>query len=669
MGVKALQGYGRFTGQVLGAACLGGVLAAAGELILGAALGRGALWGPPRLFFQVLFSCEALWAAAVSGLVFAAGCSIYYFRAARRGRVRLNSPALLIAVIALSGVPFFYLLATVDFTWFYYKPNAVILAVFLLTVAAWFCAGWGVYGLLNKIRRRSSAGGPLPVNFLRLLTLGLLTPFIVAEAWAIWREREPPPGRPDIYLVVMDAFRADRLSYYGGERYLAPTLEMFGVEAVVFKEAFTVSSWTKPVVVSIFTATYPGTHAVDANFLPLPDDAVTLAETLREGGYRTICVSANPHVTRPARMGDGFDIMDDIRQGPVFNGAGPPASCARPSIALLWMRPFLGPLLNATNDGLSINARLKFWNRFARGRPAFYYVHYMEPHIPNLPGPEYLYEYQAYLTKVDQARRLEIAAGAFFWYDVLKDPAFVPDFNDDELGLARALYDAEIRRMDVVVEDLLENVVTRSGSDPEPVIVITADHGEEFLEHGRWLHGAGLHHEVARVPFIIKAPGCKPGVVGGPVNVVDIPPTLVSFAGLERPRDWEGLDLSPYIKSGSEVPPRELLLEGIHTIRMPSDEEGGESSIELNALVAGDYYYLKDENAGVEYLYDRRHDRWQKNNLASDAAFTEAGGVLAECRDALARAKSRVKERRFAQGEILLLPAFKKELRTLGYVR
>ncbi len=669
MGAKTLKGYVRFTGQVFTAGCLGGVLAAAGEYILGAGLGRGAFWGPPRLFFQILFGAEALWAAAVSGLVFAAGCSIYYFWAARRGRVHLSSPPLLIAVIALSGAPFFYFLATVDFVWFNYKPNVVISAVFLLTVTTWFCAGWGIYGLANKIRRRLPAGGPLPVNFLRLLTLGLLAPFIFVEAWAIWQAREPTPRRPDIYLVVMDAFRADRLSYYGAERYLAPTLEMFGVEAVVFKEAFTVSSWTKPAVASIFTATYPSTHGVNGGFLPLPDDAVTLAEVLREGGYRTICASANPNVTRLARMADGFDIMDDVTQGPVFNAAGPPISCARPFIAFGWMRPFLGPLLNTTNDGININARLKFWTRFTRGRPTFFYIHYMEPHIPNLPGPEYLYVFEPYLVKVDKERRLKVAAGSFFWYEVLNDPSFVPDFNADELALARALYDADILRMDVVIEGLLENIVNRPGRDSEAIIVITADHGEEFLEHGRWLHGASLHHEVARVPLIVKAPGCKPAVVEGLVNLVDIAPTLVSFAGLETPRGWEGLDLGPYIKSGSELPRRELLLEGIHTILMPSDEEGVESSIELNGLVAGDYYYLKDENADVEYLYDRGRDRWQKDNLASNAAFAEAGGVLAESRDALARSINRVEEKAFAKGEIYLPPVLERRLRALGYVQ
>jgi arylsulfatase A-like enzyme len=422
-------------------------------------------------------------------------------------------------------------------------------------------------------------------------------------------------------------------------------------------------------VASLFTATYPGTHGVKANFFPLPDEAVTLAEVLREGGYRTICASANPNVNRPARMADGFDIMDGASQGPVFNAAGPPVSCMRPLVPVLYMGPVLGPFLNATNDGICINERLKFWARFARGRPAFFYIHYMEPHTPNLPGPEYLYEFERYLPKVEKERRLLVADGPFFWHEVLKDPTFVPDFNEDELALAKGLCDADIRRMDVVIESLLENVVARLGRDAEAIIVITADHGEEFLEHGRWLHGAGLHHEVARVPLIIKAPGCRPGVVAGPVNLVDIPRTLASLAGAETPRGWEGLDLTPYIMSGSEVPRRELLLEGTHVILVPSGEEGAECSIELNGLVAGDYYYLKDENAGVEYLYDRRRDRWERDDLAAGAAGAEFSGVLAEGRATTARLRTRAAEKAFRQKEIRLTPEIERQLKTLGYLK
>jgi arylsulfatase A-like enzyme len=669
MGVERLKGYGRFIGHVFGAASLGGVLAAAGEYILGAVLGRAVFWGSPRFFFQMMVGAEALWAGAVAGVVFAVGGSLYYAAKIRKGGARLTSPSLLVIVIALTGIAFFRFLATADFVRFYYRPNAMIIAVFVLGLAIWFGAAGAIYLLIDKAKRRFTAGNPFTANLLRALTLGLLVPFIVAEVWAVSRPRIAPSRRPDIYLVVMDAFRADRLSYYGADRYRTPTLEMYGVDAVVFKEAYTVSSWTKPAVASIFTATYPGTHGVDAAYRPLPDGAVTLADVLRKGGYRTISVSANPNVTRPARMDEGFEIMDDTNQGPMFNGAGPSISCLRPFLAFVGARPLLGPLFISSNDGININARLKFWAHFTRGRPAFFYIHYMEPHVPNLPRPEYSFEYQPYLDDVSPERLARLASGPFYWHEVLKNPAFRPDYNDNEVALARALYDADIRRMDVVIEDLLENIVDRPGRDADAIIVITADHGEEFLEHGRWLHGAGLHHEVARVPLIIKAPGCKPRVVEGPVNLIDIPPTLVSFAGLNTPPGWEGLDLRPYIMSDSDLPRRELLLEGVHKILLPSDGNGTGPGIELDAIVAGDYYYLRDENAGVEYIYDRRHDRWQKRNLAAGASRKEVAGVLQKDRDAMARFKSRVAERAFRQDEFNLTPRLKKQLRAFGYVR
>ncbi len=660
--------YGRFIGSIAGASCLGGILAGAAEYVFGAVLARGGFWGTPRRFFQLLFGAEVLWVVAAGALVFSAGASLYYFRAAKRGRVDLVSPATFIVLVAAFGAAAFYFLATVDIGWFYGKPRVGVVAVFLFTVAAWFCAVWAIYNLINKIGSRSAAARRLPVVVLRLLTLALLAPFVVVDVWALWHARGVPPPRPDIYLVVMDAFRADRLSFYGADRRLAPELEEFAADAVVFREAFTVSTWTKPAVASLFTAVYPGTHGVNARFLGLPAGTRTLADVLRDEGYAAVCVSANPNVNRPAGMGNGFDVVDSTRDGPILAAAGPPVSCARLFRVFLWMRPHLGPLWKTTRDGVDINRRVGLWRRLAGERPKFFYIHYMEPHTPNPPRPEYLAELRPYLAKVEKRRADAVAYPSFFWYDVLQDPDFIPDYTEDELALAKALYDADIRRMDVVIGELLEEVAPAPGGGPEPVIIITADHGEEFLEHGRWLHGAGLHYEVAEIPLMVKFPGCAPAAIEGPVNLVDVPRTLVSLAGGEPPRDWEGLDLTPCAKTGSALPRRELLLEGYHELFEPAVEEGIKTGIELNALVAGGYYYLRDVDAEAEYLYDRRRDPRQENNLALDDNPEDAEEALARCRDALARWKRRVAERAFAQEEVRLTPELERQLKALGYI-
>jgi arylsulfatase A-like enzyme len=661
------NGFGRFVAPVAAAGILGGILAAAAEYMLGALLGEGAFWGEPRFIYQLSFSGECLWLALLGGLAFALAASVYYWLFPGKRAARLASPARLAVLTAALGTPAFYFLASVDVSWFLGKPRIIVVAAFAAVAAAWLGGIWGLYVLLARVRRRRPSK-QVPVYVMRAVALGLLVPFVVAEGWALWRARTPAPRRPDIYLVIMDALRADRLSFYGAERQLAPAWEKFGREGVVFRDAFTVSSWTKPAVASVFTGIYPGAHGANARFYGLPAEAVTLAEVLRRGGYRTIAVSANPNVCRGAGMAAGFDVMDYTAKGPVLYGAGPPVSWARPFRVFPWARRFWGPLWKTTLDGVEINRRVEFYRRAAGDRPTFFYVHYMETHTPNPPRPEYRDELAPYLAKVSKRRAAHIAAGPFFWNGVLEDPTFAPDFTPDELALAKALYDADVRRADVVIKDFLDNVVGSSDSERGTVVVLTSDHGEEFLEHGRWLHGAGLHHEVARIPLMVKAPDCGAAVVTGPVNLVDVAPTLASFAGCAAPDGWDGTDLGPYLRRGTDVPRRELPLEGIHILK-PPPAEGLSAALELNALVDGGYYYLKDENAGTEFLYDRGNDPGQEYNLAGAAAGSEAAGLLARERELMAEAKKEVAAGAFRQEEVRLSPELQRQLRAFGYVK
>ncbi|HUU57071.1 MAG TPA: sulfatase-like hydrolase/transferase, partial [bacterium] len=366
-------------------------------------------------------------------------------------------------------------------------------------------------------------------------------------------------------------------------------------------------------------------------------------------------------------MGEGFDVLDDAGSASILEAAGPLTSSARLFNDARLMPAFLAPLGRPTRDGLALNRRLAFWMRLC-GRPArFLFIHYMEPHNPNFPRPEYMTELQPFLDKVEPKRARRIAFGKYFFKEIVEDPAFVPNYDDDEIALAKALYDADIRRMDVVIGDLLSNVVPASGDDPAPLIIITADHGEEFLEHDRWLHGSGLHAEVAEVPLLVKCPGCSPAVVAGPVNLTDLGPTVISLVGGPVPGAWEGRDLGPHILSGEAVPPRPLLLDAIQAF--PSGGFGlAGGRIELNGVAADGYYYLKDENAGKEYLYDLGLDPRQRNNLLSGVDFPGRGALLANRRETLRLMKRRAAERAYAPAYTKMTPAMEKSLRVLGYV-
>jgi len=279
------------------------------------------------------------------------------------------------------------------------------------------------------------------------------------------------------------------------------------------------------------TASSCTTHGVNSRASGIPEEAVTLASAFREMGYTTVGISANPNVNRANGMGAGFDILDDAGAASILEAAGPRVSVTRLFDYRRFVPACLPPYLRPTADGMDLNRRLEFWMRLRAGPARFFYVHYMEPHNPNFPRPEYMTRLQPYIDKVEPERARRIFRGKYYFKEVIRDPSFVPDYSDEEVALAWALYNAEIRRMDVVIGDLLDNVVPAGVGAPPPVVVVVADHGEEFLEHGRWMHGSGAHAEVVEIPMMFKCPDCAPAVVPGQVNLKDLAPTLVSLVG------------------------------------------------------------------------------------------------------------------------------------------
>ena len=654
-----------FLGRAVGAGFTGGVIAAAGEYSASAILDGTRWWGTPRFFFQLLFGVEFFWLALVAAGTAAVIASFFYVWKARRGAPRLTAPALLAALAALAGVPAACFIARMELSVFRrgagfmkYAAPASEVAV----VVAWAAAALAAYAAVRRLWPRIGGVGPL-----RVIALAAFVPLLAAEGWGLWSDLRPRPPKPDVYFALMDAFRADRLAAYGGVGGLTPNLDAFAREGVVLRDAYSTSSWTKPAVASMFTSSACTTHGVNSRASGIPEEAVTLASAFREMGYVTAGISANPNVNRATGMGAGFDILDDADAASILEAAGPRVSATRLFEYRRFVPAFLAPYVRPTADGMDLNRRLEFWMRLCAGPARFFYIHYMEPHNPNFPRPEYMTRLQPYIDKVELERARRIFRGKYYFKEVVRDPSFVPDYSDEEVALAWALYNAEIRRMDVVIGDLLDNVVSAGGGAPRPVVVVVADHGEEFLEHGRWLHGSGAHAEVVEVPMMFKCPGCAPAVVPGQVNLTDLAPTLVSLVGGSAPREWEGRDLTRYIYSGEAVPAEPLLVDAIQAF--PAGELGLVGArIELNGAVADDLYYLKDENADREYLYDLTLDPRQRENLFAGEVPPERETLRANRRAMMEEMKRRAAERAYTPTYNNITPAMEQSLRALGYV-
>jgi len=401
-------------------------------------------------------------------------------------------------------------------------------------------------------------------------------------------------------LVVIDTLRRDHLASYGYARDTAPGLRRLGEQGAVF-DGVSVTSWTKPAVASILTGLHPLRHGALLED-GLPGEAVTLAERLREQGFHTLGISSNAHITAAFGFDQGFDEL--VALMPDFDsGASPrPADVNRELLARL--------------DRLQ--------------PPFFLYLHYLDPHAP--------YEPETAWDGSPLPERL-VARGALRGVDLAqrsfrpRDPALVRDAVD--------LYDGEIRGVDDHLAAALEALAAR-GLDRRTLTIVTADHGEEFEEHGRMGHGKTLHAESVNVPLILHAPGSVPaGSGGGVASVLDVVPTALALLGApEGETRLDGESLVPRIRGAAPPGDRELLLH------LDLREVGRLGAL---ALQRGDEKLILSRSPYARQLHDLGADPGEERDLAAEhpERVAELGRRLAERyaerhAGALPRAEARV---------------------------
>ena len=330
--------------------------------------------------------------------------------------------------------------------------------------------------------------------------------------------------RPDLVLIVIDTLRADHLGSEGYGRPTSPNIDRLAAQGTRFANAFAPSSWTRPSIASLFTSRAPSEHGAVTVDRPLPAALPTLAESLRDAGYQTLGVSANfVHVSRDAGMARGFAS---------WHAFSKPAS--ESDAELLWSavdargRQVTRRAPRAGEVNREILKRIPA----VRERPLFLYAHYMEPHSPYSP-PE--------AQRLAFARKTSASRPPVVTDETLLDLAS----RGATLGAAERrwlvdLYDAEIASVDAAIGALLEALDAR-GIGSNAVVLVTSDHGEELGEHGGWFHAQTLHAESLRVPLVVTGPGVPRGASRSePVDLLDVPTTLLALAGVAPPPAMRG---------------------------------------------------------------------------------------------------------------------------------
>ncbi|MEM7307817.1 MAG: sulfatase [Planctomycetota bacterium] len=422
---------------------------------------------------------------------------------------------------------------------------------------------------------------------------------------------EPRDARPvPVLLYDIDTLRADHLGCYGGEGGLTPHLDAFARDAVVFRAARASSSWTRPAVGSLFTGRYPPEHGATDGLQALPPAAETLAELLGRAGYRTGAVVTNANVSQRFGFQQGFASFDYLREDLSDPRVHQPASLVHER-ALAFLRA--GPAAT----------------------PVFLYVHPCDPHGPYAPPDDERERFAAGVAAPE--------VGSFENLRALNrgEVEVTASLTDD----LRALYAAEVAYTDAQFGALVAGL-RELGLYDRMLLVVTADHGEEFGEHGRFEHGKTLYEEQLRVPLIVKLPGARAGgTERGVAEHVDVLPTVLGELGLALPRGVAGRDL---FGPGAERERTQLAF---------LDHDGHR----VRSVVRGDdkLLHTPDEEPAWR-LFDLAADPGETRDLAAERPVA-AGYLRAALRARMAALAPPAAE------SVELDPEMEATLRSLGY--
>lgn len=444
--------------------------------------------------------------------------------------------------------------------------------------------------------------------------------------------------RPSILLVLVDTLRADYLGSYGFEGDVSPALDRLAAESLRFANCFSQAPWTKPSVATLFTSLYPEVHGLtnheglfwgpeqaEMKTGVMPEEAFTLAEALRERGYRTAGFMTNPMLAPTYGFDQGFETYQFYEVQDLSN-----------------------PVMDAAYNWL---------DALPAGQPFFAYLHLMDVHgpydapredfdalrdSPSLGSPYHLTEEEVdgisgYLKRIPWAQTEEAR----------------------ELLNWRAHYAAGIRDFDRRFSSFIERLRT-SGRLDQTYLVLTSDHGDELFEHRGWDHGHSLFDHQLHVPLFIRRPhGEGARVVENVVSIIDIMPTLLSIAGIEPPASLQGRNLSRLFAASFTDSPDDNDDNEVSHGTATSDRPG------LHAVRTRRHKLIFDLDTGETRLFDVESDPGEQENLADQR--TE---IVRRLRDQLltqvaeSTAQGALEKRTAPVPDELV-----EQLRTLGYVQ
>jgi len=396
-----------------------------------------------------------------------------------------------------------------------------------------------------------------------------LTASLLPSLWLTGCTKKKRTKKPNIILVVIDTLRADHLGCCGYRRNITPNIDSLAADSLLFKNAISPAPWTTPAVAALLTSQYPSVMGMFENVVPINKRFTLFSEVLKQQNYSTYGIIS--HALLSARLGfeRGFDVFDEI------NALG--------------------------HEGISspqITDKAISFLKNKHQQPFFLFAHYFDPHYNYCLHPEYNY-YKDYNGKLKSN------------HSILELWEIRQKFSKDDIEFLLALYDSEIAFTDEYIGRVFGELKKQDLYD-NSIIIVTADHGEEFMERG-WLgHTITLYQEMLRVPLIMKMPGCKPQVIDPSVGLINVIPTIYRYMDLQVDHKLEGSPL--LLDSGKSITAGPIFSE---TFNPQVHQPGRIQPIALRSIVLGSRKLIYNQVKDSIEIYDFSSDPYEQNNLSA----------------------------------------------------
>lgn len=367
----------------------------------------------------------------------------------------------------------------------------------------------------------------------------------------------------NIIIYVIDALRPDHLNIYKYPRPTSPFISSHAREGYIFSNAFSISAWSRPSIGTLLTSLYPVFHGASNRSSYLSKNVITLAEVLKNCRYKTAAFIANGNIFDPGLNFDqGFHYFRPI----TTNSQGPPSAHEVIKAVRSWL------------------------HRYAQGEtPFFLYIHTVDSHEPYRYLPHHFEEMKNITLFPPRVKEI-----------IISRPHMEDYFNR---------YDASIRYSDLNFGRFYKelkalNLINKS------IIILTADHGEEFIDHGSHGHGGRLFIEHIKVPLIIWLPERinKQKYIKELVSHLDIAPTIVNLIGLQPPSYWQG-------KSFAELMTKEKPMYQKRELYFMEELDDNK----LYAIIYNNFHYiLRLKPKFEEFLFDLEKDPFELQDITQE---------------------------------------------------